>query len=64
MPALPELLDGDQLSALTRLQVALITTTAPPPAEPTAAICPTCGQPKPVPVAVFRAPTAKEATTP
>jgi hypothetical protein len=57
MPALLELLDGDQLAALTRLQVALITTPAPPPpAEPTAAICPACGQPKPVPAAVFRAP--------
>lgn len=57
MPALLELLDPGQLSALARLQVELITTTAPPPpAEPTAAICPTCGQLRPVPAAVFRAP--------
>jgi hypothetical protein len=51
MPALLKLLAGDQLAALTRLQVQLITTTAPPPVEPTAPVCPTCGRPKPVPAA-------------
>jgi hypothetical protein len=57
MPALLDLLDPGQLSALARLQVQLITTAAPPPpAEPTAAICPACGQPRPVPAAVFRQP--------
>lgn len=57
MPALLELLDVDQLSALARLQVALITTAAlPPAAEPTAAVCGECGRPLPAPAAIFRAP--------
>jgi hypothetical protein len=51
MPALIELLDGDQLAALARLQVRLMTTTPPPPPEPIAAICAACGQPRPVPAA-------------
>jgi hypothetical protein len=53
--AIAELL-GDQAAAgLARLALQLAT--APPtPAEPTAAVCPTCGQRRPVPAAVFSAP--------
>lgn len=55
MTALAALVDEDQAAALARLQLQLATT-APPPAEPVSATCPTCGQPRPVPAAVFRAP--------
>jgi hypothetical protein len=60
MPALAQLLDGDQAAALCRLQVKLITEPPPPaPAEPTAAVCRECGRPMPAPVAVFRAPAER-----
>jgi hypothetical protein len=57
MPALLELLDGDQAAALAKLTVKLLVEPAPPPpAEPAAAVCPTCGQPRRAPAAVFLAP--------
>ena len=56
MPALAELLDGGQLSALARLQAALVTQ-PPAPAQPAAAaVCGECGRPLPPPEAVFLAP--------
>ena len=63
MPALAQLLDDDQAARLARLQLEL-TTAPPPPAEPTAAICPTCGQPRPVPAAVFLPPEPSAPLTP
>lgn len=61
MTALAELLDDDQAASLARLQLEL--TTAPPlPAAPTAAVCPACGQPRPAPAAVFRAPERSTST--
>lgn len=60
MPALAELLGRDQAAKLARLALD-VATAPPPPAEPTAAVCPTCGAPRPAPAAVFRQPAAEQA---
>jgi len=55
MPTLADLLGHDQAARLARLQLELAIA-PPPPAEPTTALCPTCGQARPAPAAIFRAP--------
>jgi hypothetical protein len=58
MAALIEQIDQETASKLASLQASLLTA-PPPPALPTAAICPACGQPKPAPAAMFRAPVSR-----
>jgi hypothetical protein len=53
MTALAALLDDDQAAALARLQHELATAPSPP-AELVTAVCPACGQARPVPAALFR----------
>lgn len=55
MTALADLLGDGHAARLARLQLELAVA-PPPPAEPTAAVCPACGQPKPPPAALFRPP--------
>lgn len=62
MAAVAQLLDDDQAAALARLQLELAIE-PPPAAEPTAAICPTCGQMRPAPAATFRSPAALQQTS-
>lgn len=62
MAALAQLLDNDQAAALARLQLELAVS-PPPVAEPTTAVCPTCGRLRPVPAATFRSSAEELAVT-
>ncbi len=55
MTVLAQLLDEDQAARLARLQLELAIA-APAAAASTSAVCPACGQARPVPAAVFRQP--------